>query len=322
MLEPFGVTTRDEELYQALLQRPRSTADHLADETGQGIAAVRRGLRRLEELGVVSRLAGQPVRFLATRPDTAVTLLIARRQEEFAQAQVAAQELLHKLPVETEHSPENLIEIVEGRQAVVRRVTQLVDGATEEMVMLDRPPYADVPAEASKQQLECMARGVRWRGIYAPESFDLAGQLERVEQLAAAGEHARIYPVVPIKLAIADRRTALVPLLEGTNEYALVVHGATLVDALMAMFDLLWELAVPLPTYLHRDRTAGDYAGEDEQHARLVTLLASGLSDKAIARQLGTSPRTLSRQLSSLMATLGARTRFQAGLQAAYRGYV
>jgi DNA-binding NarL/FixJ family response regulator len=81
-----------------------------------------------------------------------------------------------------------------------------------------------------------------------------------------------------------------------------------LLDALVEMFWLLWDQAVPVVT-----------AGMDPLEARLMTLLAAGLKDDAIARQLTLSSRTVGRRVAELMDTLGARTRFQAGVHAQRR---
>ncbi|MET9276231.1 LuxR C-terminal-related transcriptional regulator [Kribbella sp. NPDC003557] len=42
-------------------------------------------------------------------------------------------------------------------------------------------------------------------------------------------------------------------------------------------------------------------------------LLATGLKDAAVARELGLSLRTVRSEISAMVATLGARSRFQAG---------
>jgi DNA-binding NarL/FixJ family response regulator len=46
----------------------------------------------------------------------------------------------------------------------------------------------------------------------------------------------------------------------------------------------------------------------------IITLLAAGVKDEAIARQLGVSPHTVRRRIAALCKRLGVTTRFQAGL--------
>lgn len=55
---------------------------------------------------------------------------------------------------------------------------------------------------------------------------------------------------------------------------------------------------------------------------RLLSLLSSGMKDRAIARARGVTERTVSRRISELMADLDVTTRFQAGVPAARRGWL
>ncbi|WP_336204157.1 response regulator transcription factor [Nonomuraea sp. LPB2021202275-12-8] len=92
------------------------------------------------------------------------------------------------------------------------------------------------------------------------------------------------------------------------------MHSSSLLDALVSLFEVLWRSALPLP--------AAPSSGQaDLPDPELFTLLAAGLKDEAVARQLGVSLRTVHRRVSELMDRLGARTRFQAGLLAARRGW-
>lgn len=56
--------------------------------------------------------------------------------------------------------------------------------------------------------------------------------------------------------------------------------------------------------------------------AIILKLLASGATDSTITRRLGISQRTVERRVRHVMDTLGAETRFQAGVEAARQGLV
>ncbi len=63
----------------------------------------------------------------------------------------------------------------------------------------------------------------------------------------------------------------------------------------------------------------------DELSARerqLLTLLTAGYTDESAAVRLGISVRTVRRLVSGIMNRLGARSRFQAGVKAADRGWL
>jgi len=111
-----------------------------------------------------------------------------------------------------------------------------------------------------------------------------------------------------------------------------------LLDALIALFEAEWRLALPIPVRTGATESAGgesggesdaesgaesgSEAGPDEATRALLQLLASGQTDEAIARSLGWSFRTTQRRVQALMRTLDVTTRFQAGMEARGRGWV
>ena len=93
-----------------------------------------------------------------------------------------------------------------------------------------------------------------------------------------------------------------------------VMHYLEL-DALYALFESLWDRAVPasLGSDPLQKAGAGAETGVAPEAREILRLMAAGLNDKAIAHELGISMRTLNRRISELMAQLNARSRFQIG---------
>jgi DNA-binding NarL/FixJ family response regulator len=123
---------------------------------------------------------------------------------------------------------------------------------------------------------------------------------------------------VPVKMFIADARVGLISL-HGTTmaDSALVVHQSSLLDSMVALFEEIWRRAVPLGVAI----SAGP-AQPSERDVELLSALAAGLTDEAIAHQRGVNPRTVRRHVRRLLDELGVETRFQAGLQAGRRGWL
>ncbi|MGW1885870.1 LuxR C-terminal-related transcriptional regulator [Streptomyces sp. NPDC001970] len=91
--------------------------------------------------------------------------------------------------------------------------------------------------------------------------------------------------------------------------------------ALMALFEAVWERSVQVrPSAPGAADDRSDQPSPDE--ARLLTLLASGATDKSAGRALGWSERTVHRHSTELMQRFGAQTRFQVAMEAARRGWI
>jgi DNA-binding CsgD family transcriptional regulator len=187
--------------------------------------------------------------------------------------------------------------------------------------MFDKPPYLsslDDPLE-----YEQLARGVRWRALYAPESLELPDRMTELRRLRRAGEQHRIAAELPLKLAITDRRLAILPLTtdqDSADRMAILVQPCSLLDTLAMLFEILWARAVPMPEEAPGGRAS--VTDLDEADRELLVLLAAGIKDEVMARQLELSIRTVRRRIARLMREHGASTRFQLGLVAARLGWM
>lgn len=96
-----------------------------------------------------------------------------------------------------------------------------------------------------------------------------------------------------------------------------VVRETAVVKALETALGNVWNGAVDWHLLREVDLTAlEDAEGSDSITARVLSLLCSGYTDAAAARELGCSIRTYRRHVADLMGRLNARSRFQAGARA------
>lgn len=334
MLESLGVSDVEERVYRALLRDPAAALSDLAVAANVNRTRLRRLLSTLETKGLISQSVGRYPNYVPIAPEVGVEGLIQRRQEELELMRTYLLQLryeYHNSAVMA--NPVEFVEVVSGQDAVRRSFLQLQQGATETVRIVEKPSesqYEDASAQSIIQlKFQRLREGVQYRAIYSSDALAISGFSEMVLAYTRAGEEARVMPDLPMNLAIADHRLAIMPLLTTAStsqdlsqmESAIIVHQSALLDALATLFEAFWGRALPLSISIEvtRDQEAGR---SGEEMALLLALLTAGLTDEAIAQQLGISMRTVRRRIRHLMDHLGVVTRFQAGLQAAKRGWL
>lgn len=205
--------------------------------------------------------------------------------------------------------------MVTGADAVQSCWERLHASANEEGLVFIRP------SPLQPDERVALADGVQVRAVYDREGLEQPGAIAALYGHAAAGEQARVYSPVPVELVIVDRRAAMIPLVTDVPDaVALLLRPCGLLDALVLSFEMIWEQASPFnPTAREVNLGNGGGGTLPADVERILPLLAVGLRDDCIARELGLSARTLDRRLRAMMRTWGAATRFQAGWLAATR---
>jgi DNA-binding CsgD family transcriptional regulator len=123
--------------------------------------------------------------------------------------------------------------------------------------------------------------------------------------------HSRSLP--PGAMAVA-RSGAVVNTCPAPGGRYTVVRAPGVLRALEALGELLWRRALVV------DAPEAHVPSSVER--RMLSMLVQGLTDEAVARQLGVSARTVRRMVAHLMDRLGAGSRFEAGVRAVERGWV
>jgi hypothetical protein len=316
VLEALGLSELEERVYVALVSGTATTADELTGLGPASIEDIQEALVSLEGHGMVRFSAGADRELIPAPPHLAGEALVLRRAEELARVRLQLLELTDAYRYGSrERQAGEVIEVLSGTAAIQRCFEEIQRLAVEDLIGFCQPPYV-VPGDQNETELAMLERGVQYRSVYERTALEMDGAPVEVARYIAAGEQARVINKVPIKLAVVDRRYALVPIASGrpgADAAAVLIHGSSMLDALVALFEELWAKATPLQLTeagVVEATSTGPFSVED---ARLISLLLAGLPDKAVASHLGISLRSLQRKVKQLMDSTGVTTRMQLG---------
>nr|CEL14558.1 Transcriptional regulator, TrmB family / Transcriptional regulator, LuxR family [Kibdelosporangium sp. MJ126-NF4]CTQ88923.1 Transcriptional regulator, TrmB family / Transcriptional regulator, LuxR family [Kibdelosporangium sp. MJ126-NF4] len=313
------MTPDEERVYRLVVGAFRAEPADIAERLGSGVDEVLQTLQSLHTKGLITRVAPNEQRYVPTPPDVAFGPLLLRGQESLEWARNAVAELVEEYRGSARRrDPSQLVEVVTGAAAIRQQVVQLQLNATYETRWFCRAGHVAMPASENTEQFAAQARGVRYRVIYERDLLEEPGMIENVAAGVRHGEIARAAATLPVRLGIADDSIALCPLVShadgATEPTAALVRESNLLTALIALFESYWDQATPLQV------DQPDQVEADERY--LLSLLVSGVTDKAIATQLQVSQRTVQRRISDVMRRVNAHTRMQLAWEVSQRGWL
>ncbi len=314
-LQALGLSRAAESAYLDLIQFGESSIEELAERSTAPEGELADSLEELRALGLIER--PDTNRVVPVPPRLAMEILAEQRSREAALARDSAEALsqLWNRNFGRRSDFELLPSHAAGRQ-ILDSIQRQAETQVRAMTL------GNLSTEGHKivdGLFDALSRGVKYQVIYGAHVLQDPAALHMVQQCVDAGEEARVFAHVPMNIAVVDDRWALVaaraPLVGKPSIAAVVVHDSPFLAGLVGIFDAFWRMAVPIngKTDLNRDAPS--------QTKQLLTYLSAGLTDEAIARELGVSERTIARRISRLQELLGAQTRFQLGLQAVRQGW-
>jgi predicted transcriptional regulator len=312
MLSALGLSADEERLYRALVARagPVTTEDLAA--VGFPAAALPTLLDALTARGLVI-VADHA--YAVAPPAVALGALLRGRRDDLRTAEMELVALAEAHRVATlGRTASDVVEVITGTDAVRHRFAQIQHAAREQVRSMVVPHARVVPPGENEAQPVSMARGVRYRVVIDREFLEMPSATAILDQALAEGEEIRVVERVPMKMIIADRVLGMLPLLQGqpTAPASVLVHASGVLDAMIALFDEVWERGRPV------QRGRADIAAElEELDQRVLILMLAGLTDHAIASSLELSARTVQRRIRRLMDVAGVTTRVQLGWHAA-----
>jgi DNA-binding CsgD family transcriptional regulator len=316
MAEPDTLTEAERRAFEAMTQRAKVGAAEVADASGVDDPVL--VLRTLVARGFASYDASEDKYFPAA-PFTLLKKLLQEADDRLARTRSALGQVLDMVPPsDVDVAPPNDFTTYHDPRGARERIIRCVERTRRELVFVNNARREREHSREHAAEAALIARGIRVRGLYEQGAVAAPGGLEDLVWSLNHGEEARATLATPSQWLMVDQEIVIAPLHRGkTYSDGLVeVRHPTLAALFAAYFESLWATAVPL-TSLRAGRREDTYDADDRA---LASLLATGMNDKAIARQLEVSERTAHRRVTALMLRLGAESRFQAGVQAALRG--
>jgi DNA-binding CsgD family transcriptional regulator len=324
-LRPLGLNTVQTATYVTVLRLRRASLAELAAAVQQPEERLHAELATLIHLGLVEHRAGE---YTARHPGEALSRLVTERLNRLAAENRGLDDLFGSVRAlmdrynacQEYQAGEFSISPVRGADELFRNISALAPrGPATELACAvpDLRTVDDFTRMHAPRWIDAQAEGrLRLTVIVPVEALRSPGVRDRVADLVAAGGRVRTLNRVPSWfLTIGDRAAGLPPEwgsnLPENAYHCYLVRSSVIVALLRSFFAELWTRAVPVAM-----------PGQTDGTRQVLRLASQGLCDESIARQLGVSVRTVRSRFAEAMTELGVQSRFQAGVEAARRGWL
>lgn len=331
-LEAAGVTDAEESAYRILVTMSNASADDFAIRSDVTTVEAEQTLKALTAKGLASHTDGSPRLYRATPPDVALMPRLKRNADALDQARATTTALLatYRDTMRRRDAGE-LIEVITGADALRQHLFRIQADTRDEMLWFCKAQYVAMPSGSNQAEFEALARGVRYRALYEKAFFDDEGARTTLSRAYGPAKSPARYPICPCGSPCPTAPSPSAP------SYPAVLTAAprnpprhscaTAVSSPRSSHSSNATGTTPSPCVSTTPERSAAPTGRpaptlSSTDRRLLSLLVAGVTDKAIASQMGLSRRTVQRHIQQLMTFAGAATRMQLAWQAARRDWV
>ncbi|MFV0427109.1 MAG: helix-turn-helix domain-containing protein [Beutenbergiaceae bacterium] len=320
---PSGPSSQEVDAYRILVESGPISAQDVAQRLSQPESDVRVLLQALAQQGLATETSeGQ---YLAAPPRSAMTPILERALGRAHEVQEMISDLDERYRrrgggVEASAS----VTIIEGATAMSQRADQLFNETERQLyAMADAADLHIHPSDGYPALIEAVARGIEHRVIVAQSTLETRKELTGVRLALSEKSQFRSTSRIPTRMFILDERILWIPILaaDGAAARAMVVTATPLVVIALELFEQMWRVARPMGLNETSEAAIAE-EGSELADTAILGLLLTGITDQAIAHQLGTSVRTVQRRVRNLMEETGSSSRIQLGYEAGRRGWL
>lgn len=286
-----------EQIYRHLVEQGPTHPTYLARIFGPDAAG------HVEQLRDIGLVVGDPP--AARHPDHALAPRILDAEHEVARMRGRLDELRD---LYQEHAaPRGPVETLTSRARTGAMFDELSLTAERRVMQFITYPFVRLtklygPLAPARLRDDGTLRTPRLRAIVEQAVLDDADALAGIRHVIDLGAEVRVAATLPMKLIIADDRAMLPKWRDHADQVsALLVHGTSLLDVLVRLFEVQWASSVCF-------QSGHGLVGRD---MLIVQHLVAGQTLDMIARTLGVSVRTVQRRIEQICARAGVASRVQ-----------
>lgn len=271
--EALGLSPYEARVLLALLRLGPANSAQLARQSGVPRTSTYQVVEELNRKGLAQRLAVDgPALWTCPGRDDVFARLDAVEEERLRQHRARSVRLREKLAEALPDGPSlagPYVHIVQVASQVGESYNRLLAHAEVEFLVFNRPPYSVPPDDVNSAVLECVGRGVETRALYQAEQWRQASAAafrDVMRTYHQAGVQGALVGELPMKMAIADRKIALLTMTDpvlpevGFPTSLLVEHpgfASLMADAFNARWRDAQAIEEPVHVVRHRStRTA------------------------------------------------------------------
>lgn len=322
-----GLTYEDfvAQLYGLVVQLGRPTRAMLLAR-GYSPEALEHGMAELFARGFVRPLDGDPDTWEVPSPRAAFTAYAEQVEHRMGlgRAMLGEMELMWRRALNSPPAGALPVEVdllLGAKEIASAAVALLRDSVGRRWVAVDGSPASRLLVQRLVAEPGLLPAGADVRVMIDTTLLEDEAALGLLHLLADGGQQLRVGNGIPFTIALGEEE-ALVDLSSfnphGTGSFSTQLRPA--VAAVARLMEEVFLLSTPYGATVQA--LAGEAPPLDARDRQILSLLTVGASDQVVARQVGVSVRTVERRVRYLMEHLGSATRFQAGVQAARRGWV
>jgi sugar-specific transcriptional regulator TrmB len=263
-LKSFGFTRQEAEIYVFLTAMGPTPARVVARRFNINRMKAYRILKDLEDRGLIQRIVGRPVRFVAASPEDVLRRSIEETRQTLSglegDEKLVLEELARIRGQEQDVVEEPRFRIYQGRQQVYDFLGQMGDRVEMEMNLVTTSlDLLRLSLWGMDDRLIELSRGGRRVRLLVPVDESNIGE---VEKLAGHFEVRHISMETPMRFALVDDKEILTSVamddsmsMTTDDDTALWTNAPSFISAIKIFYDSLWALAPDAETLITSMRT-------------------------------------------------------------------